>query len=70
MNKTPKMTRAHFQLIADLIREVPSFIFYDNDSVKSHVPRAQLADWFAQGLQGTNPNFDRARFLAAAWRWD
>ena len=47
------MTRRDFQLIADTIRELPQTI------------RLRVALTFAENLRGTNPRFDRDRFLVA-----
>jgi hypothetical protein len=60
MTTMPKMTRAHFRLIADIINDMPD-----------HAPtlRAQktaVARAFAAGLRKTNPAFDASRFITAA----
>jgi hypothetical protein len=54
-----KMTRSHFQFIADIIRDMPT-----------HAPtlRAQkisVANKFAKELKRTNPNFKDGTFLEA-----
>mgnify|MGYP003640210161 CR=1 FL=1 len=58
--KYPKMTRCHFQFIADIIRE-------SNPPVKNIKAecRKRMAEEFADQLYGTNNNFDRTRFMAA-----
>jgi len=47
------MTRRDFELIADTIRELPTTM------------RLRVALQFADNLRGTNPRFDRVRFLRA-----
>lgn len=49
------MQHRHFATIATIIREMPD-MSEDNRS---------LAEYFADRLAGTNPNFDRSRFLRA-----
>lgn len=61
MTRTPKMTKSHFELIAERTRSFPDFEY-------TLAGRARLADHFADALAATNPNFDRARFIAAATR--
>ena len=51
----PRMTRAHFQLIADTVAEVS---ISDED-------RNRVAKAFAATLRGTNDNFKEDRFLRA-----
>ncbi len=56
---TPKMTRSHFQFIAEVINDMPT-----------HAPtlRAQkvsVANKFAKELKRTNPNFKDGTFLEA-----
>jgi hypothetical protein len=59
--KYPAMTRQHFQFIADVIRESnPPF-----KGTSKQIIREQMAEEFANELAGTNPNFDRVRFMAA-----
>ena len=61
--KYPKMTRCHFQFIADIIAaqtaEGAVSIF------KYPAAKQELAEAFADELYGTNNNFDRGRFMAA-----
>ena len=54
-----KMTRQHFELIAEIIRDGLNFTAEN---------RAHIARCFAQRLAPTNHNFDRERFIAAATR--
>lgn len=49
------MEHRHFATVATIIREAPNFS-EDNRS---------LAEYFADRLADTNPNFDRDRFLRA-----
>jgi len=55
--KTPKMTRSHFQLIADTIKD------FGDGEYKSMAHC--LANEFAQKLRATNPQFKREVFLRA-----
>jgi|TARA_R100000656_G_C3920477_1_gene122740 hypothetical protein len=50
------LTRKHFEAVASILR--------DNQDEVSDVLVHQFADYFA----GSNPNFDRSRFLQATWR--
>lgn len=79
--KTPKFTRQDFEYIAATIRDLPNIETTPwgdvpgTDRVHREVPgrhpqRAALAVYFADALAPTNPNFDRARFIAAATRED
>jgi hypothetical protein len=52
---SPKMTRGHFVLIAEMLRGADL----------EPATRARIAGHFADHLTRTNPLFDRARFLAA-----
>jgi hypothetical protein len=72
--KYPKMTRCHFQFIADIIREtaegqlmVVTQSEIDGPSPYVHDPTRgkATAEAFANQLYGTNNNFDRGRFMAA-----
>ena len=49
------MTRRHFVLIADVLRE----------ATLTPKQRDDLAERFADACQRENPRFDRSRFLAA-----
>jgi hypothetical protein len=51
------LTRQHFQLIADVVKDSIGYSTPDSRNV--------LAREFANKLASTNPNFDRARFLVA-----
>lgn len=53
----PKMTHQHFALIAQTVRDLQSIMTPDKVD--------ETARRFANVLWYTNPNFDRARFLAA-----
>lgn len=55
------MTRKDFQLIADTITEARDL----GPTGSPDAILALLSDIFADKLAGTNPNFDRARFLKA-----
>lgn len=50
--RVPRMSRAHYQLIADVLRDAA-----DLD---------KAVDIFARELKATNPRFDRDRFVDAA----
>lgn len=52
-----KLQRRHYQFIADTIAE------YRLAAIG--VPDADIALWFAMRLRGTNPGFNRSRFLEA-----
>lgn len=52
MNEGAKMTRQHFQLIADVLKD---------SHAGTHVIEA-----FARALEQTNPGFDSSRFMQAA----
>jgi hypothetical protein len=63
-----KMTRKHFELIAEAIRGMPNL---GATSADQHFKRQVLmAHHFADRLRATNADFDRARFIAAATRED
>ena len=56
------MSRKDFILIAQVIKYLPSFeCAQDNDVVR----HSAIVERFAQALAGTNPRFDRQRFIAA-----
>lgn len=55
----PLMQHRHFAFIASVIAEMPSHA----PSLRS--ARQSAAGAFAQALVGSNPNFDRVRFLRA-----
>lgn len=55
------MTRKDFQLIADALRVAREY----EPTGSPEAILALVADVFADKLAGTNPNFDRARFLKA-----
>lgn len=54
------MQRAHFQLIADVLKGVKGF--YPPVGEAQH---ENIAEAFADRLRSTNPNFNRSRFLEA-----
>lgn len=54
MSNKPLFQHRHYVAIAEIISEWPQ------------PARAALAALFSQRLQGTNPNFDEHRFIAAA----
>ena len=56
------MTKKDFCLIADVIKELPSFECKQDDDVVHH---SAIVERFASALAGTNPRFDRQRFIAA-----
>jgi len=56
------MTRKDFQLIADVIKP---WVTRDGTPGVEDALCASIARDFADRLASTNPNFDRARFLAA-----
>ncbi len=53
--RTPKCTKSHFILIADVIKHLDV----------SPVVRGHIAKEFCRALGGTNPMFDRATFTSA-----
>jgi hypothetical protein len=57
--KTPKMTRAHFVFIADVIAQMPTF------SARLRTQQRETAYAFADAFAETNPLFDREKFLYA-----
>ena len=56
-----RMTRAHFELIAGVLREA-----HDQSEGMARCMIAALADDFADALYPTNPQFDRGRFVRRA----
>ena len=65
-----RMSRAHFQLIADTIKQLPSFSIRTYEGKK--VPQCEdavrfdtVCSCFADALSSTNPQFKRERFLDA-----
>jgi hypothetical protein len=57
MTMTPLFQHRHYKRIATIIAMCP-----DEET------RAGMARLFGHGLQGSNPNYDRSRFEAAAMR--
>ena len=56
------MTRKHFQLIAEVIKQLPSFECEQDSDVVRH---SAIVARFAEALATTNPRFDQERFAAA-----
>jgi hypothetical protein len=56
------MTRKDFCLIAEVIKELPSFECIQDRDVVRH---SAIVERFACALATTNPRFDRQRFIAA-----
>jgi len=56
--EAPKMTRAHFAFLADLIAN----LWPDDETTNTEY----VAECFADALSDTNPRFDRDRFIDAA----
>ncbi|MGA7631919.1 MAG: hypothetical protein WCB11_14235 [Terriglobales bacterium] len=69
--KSVSLSRKDFQFIADTIRLLPSFDVYPINGAKLGEPTSDVVRFsaivssFADALAGTNPNFDRSRFIAA-----
>lgn len=59
--KPATMTHQHFRQIAAILREMPVH------SATLRVQRDSCINAFATKLAGTNPNFDRARFVSACY---
>ena len=59
--KPATMTHQHFRQIAAILRRMPTH------AATLRVQRDSCIAAFAEGLSGTNPNFDRARFVAACY---
>jgi hypothetical protein len=53
------MTRKHFKLIADVLREAHSHPLCQGETID------RLAEEFADALKHTNPNFKKDKFLRA-----
>jgi hypothetical protein len=65
-NKIPTMTRAHFQFLADLLREMELANLKDEfDQGGESAAREWLIREFTSNLAMTNYRFDRERFIAA-----
>ena len=60
MKTKPRMTRAHYQFLADFIND------YAQDRMISPTDHIILAGRLQQALVGTNPNFDGEKFYCAA----
>lgn len=61
-NGNPKMQRAHFQLIADVIKDTH---LLHKTPRKEAEAKVALAGAFAARLSRCNPQFDWAKFTAA-----
>ena len=62
------MTRKDFNLIAETIRQLPSFDLPPINSWGQHFDAVRfdaLCNRFAEALATTNPRFDKDRFVAA-----
>jgi len=55
------MTKKDYELIADILQQTKANI----DNKLSRYQYAQVCEYFADGLEDTNPLFDRERFLLA-----
>lgn len=60
MNKTPRMTRAHYNFLADFINS------YALDLKIAPTDHVILAARMEAALKGTNPNYDSPKFYEAA----
>lgn len=58
----PHMTRAHFNLLAEAI----SLLDIPGEGRDACSSRAYVAEKVADALAGTNPRFDRGRFVRIA----
>jgi hypothetical protein len=58
----PRLSRQDFCLIAQVIKELPSFECEQDNDVVRH---SAIVERFAQALATTNSRFDRQRFIAA-----
>lgn len=61
--RSPRLTRQHFQLIADTIGELD---FVHEEPGTEGSTRRYVAEVFADALYPTNPRFDRDRFVRVA----
>lgn len=59
-NAPATFTHQHFRKVAEIVRTMPT-----RDCGKNQYVRAEIAEYFAESLAATNPNFNRARFLTA-----
>lgn len=57
MAREAKFQRRHYEKIAEIIR-----------TIECEIDRERVARRFASELRGTNPKFDRDRFVTAATR--
>ena len=60
------MTRQHFELIARTLASVRPTKHRDEFDTGMHAQWGDSVSALANALATTNPNFDRARFVAAA----
>lgn len=61
--KGARMEHRHFSFIAATIAEMP--IFEGGTSKLAKFSRQEIADMFAEACRGSNPRFDRERFMRA-----
>jgi hypothetical protein len=59
-NKTPKMTKVHFEFLAQMVNDMPTSLCLDNEN-----DRKSFAQYVGRYLLGTNPNFNYDRFISA-----
>lgn len=59
MAKGPTFEHRHYKAIAAIIAEL-------DFGLSDPITRRDVAETFADALKGTNPNYNRERFLAAA----
>jgi hypothetical protein len=62
------MSRAHFILIADVLKHLRTFEAYDkelSEVVKHSVRKTDVVNDFARALRSTNPQFKWERFVDA-----
>jgi hypothetical protein len=69
MARSCKMTKMHFQLIADTILDL-DLSSWVNMGSDGEVLRQEIAENFANVLHCTNPKFDREKFIEAATNMD
>ena len=63
--RSPRLTRQHFQLIAETINEL-AFPYDDGLSAGSGTCKRYVAEVFADALACTNPQFNSDRFVRVA----
>lgn len=61
-----KMTKMHYEWLAWSIREVAQKVNgYDSGILDDGPQMTELAEYWADECKGTNPNFNRDRFISA-----